>query len=129
MSDRAAKPHSKETQVGAGRPKRYRRRVASPKQWAALRAEKLDGRFCRLNCFEAADQLHHLVPRSQGGDDTADGLVPLCAKHHERVTRRDPEALRFLAESLTDAEYAYCVGKLGEGAMTRLFGVLPEPRP
>lgn len=58
-----------------------------------------------------------------GGDDVADNLVPLRQACHDRVTRRDSGALRDLASNLTDAEYAYVVGKLGEGAMGRLFGV------
>jgi hypothetical protein len=75
--------------------------------------------------------LHHLVSRAQLGDDVAANLVPLCARCHERVTEHRPifigglmvDPLPLVAESLTDAEYAYCVGKLGESAMQRLFGV------
>ena len=42
---------------------------------------------------------------------------------HGLIEARDRNAMRQLAENLTDAEYAYAVGKLGEGAMHRLFGV------
>jgi hypothetical protein len=59
-------------------------------------------------------QYHHLVPRDRDGDDVADNIVPLCHADHELVTRSHRTALHRLGESLTDAEYAYMVGKLGE---------------
>lgn len=118
-------PYPKARQLARGE-RRYRRKVASPKQWAAIRAEKLTG--CRLAATECVGkayvcELHHLVSRSQGGDDVADNLVALCASCHHRVTGRHPAPLAALAASLSDSEYAYVVGKLGEGAMGRLFGV------
>lgn len=128
-----ARPYSKEQQLGAGRPKRYRRKVAGPKQWAAIREEKLYGQPCRV-CGPAGDglggrmELHHLVPRGRLGDDVADNLVPVHRECHKLVEVHNRDALRALAESLTDGEYAYCIGKLGEGAMERLFGVLGELR-
>jgi 5-methylcytosine-specific restriction endonuclease McrA len=105
--------------------------VASPKQWQAIIAAKLGP--CRL-CVVAATnggytsspkpiEFHHLVSRAQGGDDCEDNVVPLCPSDHGYVTGRDPAALRALAESLTDSEYAYVVGKLGESGPARLFGV------
>jgi 5-methylcytosine-specific restriction endonuclease McrA len=127
-SGHVAEPFPKAKQLARGE-RRYRRKIASPKQWQAIRAEKLDGQPCRV-CFVTeyrpdfgAKELHHLVSRSALGDDVAENLVPLCGSCHQRVTMRQAGALRWLAESLTDAEYAYCVGKLGEGAMERLFGV------
>lgn len=68
-------------------------------------------------------EFHHLVPRSWGGDDIEDNMAPLHSLCHERVTQRDSGALLALAESVTDAEYAYIIGKLGEGGMERLFRV------
>lgn len=119
-----AEPFPKSSQLARGE-RRYRRKVASPKQWAAIRAEK--GRYCRIAESYPHDSshvhYHHLISRSQGGDDVAANLVPLCVAHHKRVTERDALTLRLLAEMLEDAEYAYVVGKLGEGAMGRLFGV------
>lgn len=131
-------PFPKSKQLARGE-RRYRRKVASPKQWAAIRAEK--GQTCRLWAASVGSwcgggprdvhphrgewvQMHHLVSRGAGlGDDLADNLVPLCPLHHGLITRRAPAELRLLATRLTDAEYAYVVGKLGEGAMARLFGV------
>jgi 5-methylcytosine-specific restriction endonuclease McrA len=121
-----AQPYPKDAATQPGRPRRYRRKVASPKRWAALWDEKIRGRLCRV-CGEGwvgrTMEAHHLVPRGLGGDDVADNLVAVHLDCHEFVTTGDSGALRFLAESLTDAEYAYCVSKLGETAMQRLFGV------
>jgi hypothetical protein len=161
MTDEA-RPYPKAQQLARGA-RRYRRKVASPKQWQAIIAAKqgpcrVSPRFflavpcvaCNrepgvLACntcsaLEAAElragsapspqlrsepvQYHHLIPRAQGGDDTADNIVPLSPEGHALVTLREPGALRRLAESLTDAEYAYVIDKLGEGALERLFGVM-----
>jgi predicted HNH restriction endonuclease len=120
-------PFPKAKQLARGE-RRYRRKVASPKQWAAIRAEKLGP--CRVCCVSEPSpygptgiQLHHLVSRAALGDDVAENLVPLCGECHDAITRRAPLEIRELAECLTDAEYAYVIGKLGEGAMERLFGV------
>ena len=97
--------------------------MATREEWAQLRAAKI-GRECRIcETFVGPFELHHLIPRGIGGDDTADNLVPLCRACHECVTRNEPDDLRDLVAALTDSEYAYVIGKLGEGAMTRLFGV------
>lgn len=124
-----ALPVPKEAQTKPGRPRKYRRKVAGPKQWAALRTEKLTGESCRC-CAGASSlplSLHHLVSRSLGGDDVADNLAPLCGDGtrgcHGRVENRELAFLTVLAESLTDAEYAYIIGKLGEAGPERLFGV------
>jgi 5-methylcytosine-specific restriction endonuclease McrA len=124
-----------ETVGGIGRkkpPKGWRTRgrvVASPKKWEALRTAKLGE--CRVCGGERQARngtltmgLHHLVFRSHGGDDVEDNLVPLHNVCHDEIHARNPESLQLLAESLTDAEYAYIIGKLGEGGMSRLFGVL-----
>lgn len=123
MSD----PYPKDKQLSRG-PRRYRRKIASAKQWQVICAVKQGP--CRV-CTDPASngrlygriQFHHLVPRSQGGDDVIDNIAPLCPGCHEDVTLREPHALALLASSLTDAEYAYVIGKHGEGAIERLFGV------
>jgi HNH endonuclease len=128
------RPDPKPVTVGGiGRPKPPRgqrtrgRKVASTKEWVAIIEAK--GIACRLSeAFQADNrgpiEFHHLVSRAQMGDDVADNIVPLCRRCHTAVTHRSMSHLRWLAESLTDAEYAYVVGKLGEGGMQRLFGVL-----
>lgn len=122
-----AEPYPKSRQLARGE-RRYRRKIASPKQWAALAAEKQGP--CRV-CGDPATngrlhgriEFHHLVSRSALGDDVADNLVPLCPPCHAAVTTRAPGALQKLSLALTDSEYAYVVGKMGEGAMERLFCV------
>ena len=122
----SAKPRSKEDELRRGERRTFRRR-ATPEQWIAFRESKLYRNPCRVcGCWKRRT-LHHIVPRSMGGDDVADNLVALCGHGttgcHGHLEARDRTALRQLAENLTDAEYAYGVGKLGEGAMGRLFGV------
>ena len=115
--------YSKDEQLARG-PKRPARIKAARSEWPALRAAKLGPCRCASSWCYGRIELHHIVPRSLLGDDVADNLVPLCGWHHGCVTRRSAQELVTLAESLTDAEYAYCIDKLGEGAMERLFGVL-----
>lgn len=124
-----AKPYPKRSQLHrpARRPKRI---VATKAQWAVIAAAKLGP--CRVCCHPGHNgsrfgkiQLHHLVCRSQLGDDVEENIVPLCLECHEYVTNRSPLELRELRESLTDEEVAYCIGKLGEGAIERLFGLAP----
>ena len=123
----SGEPFPKASQLARGE-RRYRRKIASPKQWQAIIAAKQGP--CRVCCDPCSNgaaftlvHMHHLVPRARGGDDVADNIVPLCSACHEQVTRGNPVDLEAVASSLTDAEYAYIVGKLGEGGIERLFGV------
>jgi len=123
----AGQPDPKSRTLARGE-RRYRRKVASPKQWQAIIAAK--GSVCRLALPPwitherwGAVQYHHVVPRDMGGDDVEDNIVPLCGIDHDLVTARHKLALYRLGEALTDAEYAYVVGKLGEDGPARLFGV------
>lgn len=121
--------------IGRRKPDRGNRRrgriTASRDEWLRLREAKLGSCvLCDISeglgggrSTRGRIELHHLVPRSMGGDDVEDNLVSLCTAHHDFVTRRYPSPLAWLARSLTDAEYAYIIGKLGEGGPERLFGV------
>lgn len=130
----SGQPDPKSRSLARGE-RRYRRKVASPKQWQAIIAAKIGP--CRV-CMRVASnggasahkpypiQWHHLVERDSPyfGDDVADNIVPVHGGAcHDRVTNRDPAALRAVAESLSFEEYSYCVAKVGEDAMPRLFGV------
>lgn len=123
MSD----PYPKSRQLARGA-KRYRRKIASPKQWQAIMAAKIGPcRVCNTpghnGRLHGRIVLHHLVTRAALGDDVADNIVPLCGVCHLEVSSARGDARAKLAASLTDGEYAYIVGKLGEGALERLFGV------
>lgn len=117
----------RETEGGIGRKKpakgkRSRGRIiATKEEWAAIRANKGYCRMVNEHCFGKIE-LHHLVPRSRGGDDVPANIVGLCTWHHAAVSGNVKPALEALAEQLHDAEYAYIVGKLGEGGIGRLFG-------
>lgn len=113
-------PYWKETQLGrdAKRPKRVR---ASKRRWEEIAAKKQGP--CRVCGGAPPNQLHHLVPRSQGGADTESNCAPLCSACHQRVTNYDREACALLRMSLTDDEYAYSVDKLGEGRFEARYPV------
>lgn len=122
-------PYPKAQQLGRGT-KRYRRKIASPKQWQAITAAKRGPcRVCKqptthLQAFAAASVTwHHVVPRDFHGDDVRDNIVPLCFACHTKVTALDWWACRHLLRSLTDAEYAYAIDKLGEGTFERVYRV------
>jgi 5-methylcytosine-specific restriction endonuclease McrA len=121
--DGDAMPLPKEAQLARGdrRPKRVR---ASKARWEQI-AEKKQGP-CRVCQGRPPNQLHHLVPRSQGGSDTEANIVPLCADCHRRVTGYDRAACALLRVSLTDLEYAYATETLGEGRFEARYPVAYE---
>jgi hypothetical protein len=119
-----AKPYPKAVQLSAAR-KPYRRVVRSRKGWEALYADK--GGPCRV-CSKRSSLivLHHLVKRSDGGDDLADNLVPVCHDDHAALHNRAPAIARLLLSRLSDAEYAYMVTRGGEDYAERVYGVSYE---
>ena len=99
-----AEPFPKSRQLARGE-RRYRRKVASPKQWQAIIAAKQGPcRVCVQPIGNGYDlepvELHHLVSRAQGGDDLEDNIVPLHRFCHDAVTTRLPAALARLGLSL-----------------------------
>lgn len=130
-TDGPARPHPKAASTKPGRPRRQRRFYASAKQWAVLRQTK--GGPCRIcgdpgsnGAVHSRIHLHHVVSRQDGGDDVADNLAPLCPTDHDLVTRRDPAACRIFLATLTDAEYAYAIGRGGEAFFERAYGLVYE---
>ena len=101
-----AKPYPKAAQLARG-PKRQRRIVATKEEWAAI-AEAKQGpcRICRRvegnGSVHSKIELHHLIRRSQGGDDVAENIVPLCGECHRWLHAGGHAALR-----LEPAEKAY----------------------
>lgn len=47
-------------------------------------------------------ELHHILPRAQGGDDVRANLVWLTAAFHRRISANDPVAMRLLGEHICD---------------------------
>lgn len=122
-----AMPRPKSAQLARGQ-RRYRRKVASPKQWQAIIAAKVGP--CRVCGAQASNgrlhghvQFHHVVSRQDGGDDVADNIVPLCLDCHRDVTDRDRLAGPVMLYTLTDAEYAYAVTTAGEDYFERAYGL------
>jgi hypothetical protein len=122
-----AMPRPKSAQLARGQ-RRYRRKVASPKQWQAIIAAKQGP--CRVCCDPCANgrlyglvQFHHVVARVHGGDDVADNLVPLCPSCHGLVTSRERWTCEWLLAELTDAEYAYMIERGGDDYAERAYGV------
>lgn len=120
-----------QTEGGISRPKplRNRRTRAGRGTIDAIRAAKAN--HCRmLNEFcDGPIEAHHLIPRARGGRWTFDNILGLCRLHHQAVTENKDGAREALAEQLWDSEYAFVIEALGEGAMSRLFGVLTDDRP
>jgi hypothetical protein len=115
-----AKVYTKEMQLARAE-RRYTRKVASPKRWAAI-ADAKQGP-CRVCNAPPPNELHHLVPRAIGGSDTESCIAPLCRDCHALVSAGDKAACAALRRSLTDAEYAYCVETLGEARFESRFPV------
>jgi len=123
----AGEPYPKSRQLARGE-RRYRRKVASPKQWQAIIEEKTGP--CRV-CGSVAEngrvfgliEHHHIVARAHGGDDVPENIVPLCPDCHGEITRRNLLTVSSLLASLSDAEYSYAVTKMGEGYFERAYGL------
>ena len=49
--------------------------------------EKTYGNTCVL-CYADANHPHHIVPKSAGGADNPDNIVPLCGDCHSDVHNR-----------------------------------------
>lgn len=80
---------------------------------------------CRICQRRRGLERHHLVPRSQGGDDVEQNLVPLCgtfeAECHRRVTENEPAALAALRAALWPEEEAYVAAKMGASYLDRRY--------
>lgn len=99
-------------------PKDGPRIKASREEWKKLQAAKSGPcRVCGAAAYTGNTSLHHLVPRSGGGDDVEDNLVPLCGSGttgcHGKIESRDKEASRRLRANLSKDEYEYVVRKKG----------------
>lgn len=101
------------------------RKVASRKEWDAIVGEK-DGP-CRC-CGGKRESFHHLVPRSQRGDDVAANVVSLCGSGttgcHGILTQRLAGwqvVAAAIRHSLTPLEERYVVAKKGRWWLDREY--------
>lgn len=105
--------------------KEGKRKKASRKEWKSLHSSKTGP--CRI-CSEQPTSLHHLVPRSLGGDDVEANLVPLCGSGttgcHGYVERRDKHVCGMLRAMLKPAEENYIVEKQGAHYLNKRYPLL-----
>lgn len=74
---------------------------------------------CALTGDTRELEIHHVLPRSQGGDDVRANLVFLRRDQHRKITRNDPTAMRLLGQHIRLQRLdtvAYLTFKLGPGA-------------
>jgi HNH endonuclease len=90
--------------------------------WKPLRAQKTGP--CRACGSYQWVELHHAVPRSLGGGDVEDNLLPLCHTCHmewEDRGQRWPMIAAAVRDSLSPAEHAYIVQTKGEDFLERYY--------
>lgn len=95
-------------------------------QWRGLRRRKLGPcRCCGKREPQHLVTLHHLVPKSLGGDDCDANVVPLCGTGttgcHGLVENFDLVARSKLRASLLPPEVAYVEGKKGAAFLDRYY--------
>jgi 5-methylcytosine-specific restriction endonuclease McrA len=99
--------------AGARR-KKYRRKVASPKRWAAI----LDAKVSECRACGGREQLdaHHIVRKGSPffGDDTESNVIGLCRACHDDFHRGDKKVRKILRYRFTDEETAYATQRGGE---------------
>ena len=68
---------------------KHKRIKLSPKKYNALKEEVFDrDKFCVL-CGKPPTDLHHVIFRSHGGDDSKENCVALCHDCHENKAHGD----------------------------------------
>lgn len=125
--------HAGPTAEGEGRmtpadPKPVARVRADLKDWETMR--EMLAQPCQVcgDCFRTAwvaKSLHHIVPRSQGGDDVPENLAVLCGHGtvgcHGDVEARRSGARTELRLNMTLAQKEYVWARKGEAWMDRHY--------
>lgn len=97
----------------------------NPREWERLREAKLYGRSCRVCRATLAETLHHLIPRSNGGSDVEDNLIPVCGSGstgcHGLLEEWDETASLKLGLSLTVEERRHVVEFKGAYYLSRRY--------
>lgn len=87
---------------------------------------RLEGR-CRVCGSTFGLSRHHLVPRSLGGDDVDENLMPLCEGCHGAFERSRERRLAgaLIRAAMRADELAYVVDKKGTGFLERYYPLRP----
>lgn len=75
---------------------------------------------CAITGWMDKVEAHHVLPRSQRGDDVRANIVMLDREFHARITANNEQALRMLGAYIKSERpdtIAYLYRKLGEGAL------------
>lgn len=111
-------------------PRPKRRVKLTWKQWAAVRDDM--GEPVSQLSGHVAHSVHHIVPRSLGGDDVPENLMWVTGDgtrgEHGLIEARDPKTLELVRTSLRPAQLEYVIGKIGEDRFRRLYPLLSERR-
>lgn len=105
---------------------RVAKRVNDPKVYKTRAAEVLRERPCAACQELPGSTLHHVVPRSQRGDDVIENLIGLCQSDHDELHHGMRANLLYLAigRNLTPANIAYVLEKRGAGWLSSRYGVI-----
>ena len=120
--------------AGKPDPKPARRYRANQSETAALR----NGfeHACCVNCGLRYESLHHIVPRSQGGDDVAENMAPMCGDGtrgcHGILESHAPGWERIAASVrqyvlLNRGRCVYVISKIGWDRFNARYPLLSEP--
>lgn len=87
VGEKAANPAGEERQVEAGRRSHVGRARQTTSPAVKRAAKRRDGSRCAVpGCPNSAFvEIHHIVPRSEGGRDELSNVVTLCGAHHRAV--------------------------------------------
>lgn len=111
-------------------PRPPKREKASRKGWQAIHA-RFEHAVC-THCAMRPVELHHVVSRSQGGDDVAENLCPLCRSCHGILESHAPGWERVAASVrpyvlLNRGRCVYVIGKIGWDRFNARYPMLSEP--
>ena len=84
------------------------------RDWSAAAGKLADEQCCRVCGYHSVDPAH-IIPRSRGGDDVAENIVPLCRSCHTAYDAGQLELLPVLARQ----EEVHAVELVGLGEAYR----------
>lgn len=110
-------------------PRPPKREKASRKGWEAIHAQ-FEYAVC-THCALRPIELHHVVSRSQGGDDVVENLCPLCHVCHMKLEGHETGWERVAASVrqyviLSRPRCVYVIGKIGWDRFNARYPMLNE---